>query len=90
MSSHALPRGFEVLRWAERGHRTGRRENLVESPGVLAEVVVFVVVGPALLRRLGPAGAAALAASAGVVRWSVAAMQPLGFRRWRSWNRCMV
>jgi PPP family 3-phenylpropionic acid transporter len=44
------------------------------SEGVLAEVVVFVVVGPTLLRRLGPAGAAALAASAGVVRWSVTAV----------------
>jgi PPP family 3-phenylpropionic acid transporter len=34
----------------------------------------FVVVGPTLLRRLGPAGAAALAASAGMVRWSVTAV----------------
>jgi MFS transporter, PPP family, 3-phenylpropionic acid transporter len=36
--------------------------------------VVIVVLGPALLRQLGPAGAAALAASAGVVRWSVTAV----------------
>ena len=40
----------------------------------MAKVVVFVVVGPALLKRLGPAGAAALAASAGVIRWSVTAV----------------
>jgi MFS transporter, PPP family, 3-phenylpropionic acid transporter len=33
-----------------------------------------VVAGPALLRWLGPAGAAALAASAGIVRWSVTAV----------------
>jgi MFS transporter, PPP family, 3-phenylpropionic acid transporter len=37
-------------------------------------VVVFVVVSPTLLRWLGPAGSAALAASAGIVRWSVTAV----------------
>jgi MFS transporter, PPP family, 3-phenylpropionic acid transporter len=42
--------------------------------GGLAEVVVFVVAGPTLLRWLGPAGAAALATSAGIVRWSVTAV----------------
>ena len=51
-----------------------RTAGLLWSEGVLAEVVVFVVVGPMLLRWLGPAGAAALAASAGVVRWSVTAV----------------
>ena len=33
-----------------------------------------MVVGPTLLKGLGPAGAAALAASAGMVRWSVTAV----------------
>jgi PPP family 3-phenylpropionic acid transporter len=73
MSSHALHDGFEVLRWEDGGIGPGAA-GLLWSEGVLAEVVVFVVVGPALLRRLGPAGAAALAASAGVVRWSVTAV----------------
>ena len=73
MSSHALHDGFEVLRWADGGIGPGAA-GLLWSEGVLAEVVVFVVVGPALLKRLGPAGAAALAASAGVVRWSVTAV----------------
>ena len=73
MSSHALHDGFEVLRWEEGGIGPGTA-GLLWSEGVLAEVVVFVVVGPMLLRRLGPAGAAALAASAGVVRWSVTAV----------------
>ena len=63
---------------------------LLWSEGVLAEVVVFVVVGPTLLRWLGPAGAAALAASgAGIIRWSVTAITAWP-RRWCSWNRCMV
>jgi PPP family 3-phenylpropionic acid transporter len=78
MSSHALHDGFEVLRWEDGGIGPGAA-GLLWSEGVLAEVVVFVVVGPALLRWLGPAGAAALAASAGVVRWSVTALGPRAF-----------
>src|SRR3984957_11091700 len=73
LSSHALHDGFEVLRWEEGGIGPGAA-GLLWSEGVLAEVVVFVVAGPTLLRRLGPAGAAALAASAGMVRWSVTAV----------------
>ena len=73
MSSHALHDGFEVLRWEEGGIGPGAA-GLLWSEGVLAEVVVFVLVGPMLLRRLGPAGAAALAACAGIVRWSVTAV----------------
>jgi PPP family 3-phenylpropionic acid transporter len=41
---------------------------------VAAEVVVFLVIGPALLKRLGPGPAAALAAAAGLVRWTVMAV----------------
>jgi MFS transporter, PPP family, 3-phenylpropionic acid transporter len=73
MSSHALHDGFEVLRWEDGGIGPGAA-GLLWSEGVLAEVVVFVFLGPVLLRRLGPAGAATLAASAGVVRWSVTAV----------------
>jgi MFS transporter, PPP family, 3-phenylpropionic acid transporter len=73
MSSHALHDGFEVLRWEDGGIGPGAA-GLLWSEGVLAEVVVFVVVGPPLLRWLGPAGSAALAACAGIVRWSVTAV----------------
>jgi PPP family 3-phenylpropionic acid transporter len=73
LSSHAVHDGFEVLRWQEGGIGPGTA-GLLWSEGVLAEVVVFVVAGPTLLRWLGPAGAAALAASAGMVRWSVTAV----------------
>jgi PPP family 3-phenylpropionic acid transporter len=73
LGSHALHDGFEVLRWADGGIGPGAA-GLLWSEGVLAEVVVFVVAGPMLLSRLGPAGAAPLAASAGVVRWSVTAV----------------
>jgi hypothetical protein len=53
---------------------SGRARRGYRSDGVLAEVVVFVVAAPTLLRGPGPAGAAALAASAGIVRWSVTAV----------------
>jgi PPP family 3-phenylpropionic acid transporter len=43
------------------------------SEAVAAEVAVFIFVGPALLRRLGVAGAVALAAAAGILRWTVEA-----------------
>ena len=73
LGSHALHDGFEVLRWQKGGIGPGTA-GLLWSEAVLAEVVVFVVVGPPILRWLGPAGAAALAASAGIVRWSVTAV----------------
>src|SRR3984957_4387599 len=73
MSSHALHDGFEVLRWEDGGIGPGAA-GLLWSEGVLAEVVVFVVVGPMLLRGRGPAGPAALAGGGGIVRWSVTAV----------------
>ena len=66
-------RWLRSVRWEDGGIGPGAA-GLLWSEGVLAEVVVFVVVGPTLLRWLGPAGSAALAASAGIVRWSVTAV----------------
>src|ERR1700677_3356339 len=73
MRSHALHDGFEVLRWEDGGIGPGAA-GLLWAEGGLAEMVVRAGLGPTRLRRLGPAGAAALAASAGVVRWSVTAV----------------
>jgi PPP family 3-phenylpropionic acid transporter len=70
--SHAMHDGFEVIRWREAG-MTPTAASVLWSASVLSEVLVFVVAGPALLRRLGPAASLALAAAAGVVRWSAAA-----------------
>jgi MFS transporter, PPP family, 3-phenylpropionic acid transporter len=44
------------------------------SESVAAEVVVFVIIGPRLLNRIGPSWAMMLAAIAGTVRWSVMAL----------------
>jgi PPP family 3-phenylpropionic acid transporter len=41
------------------------------SESVAAEVVVFFLLGPSLVRGLGPRGVMAVAAMAGVVRWVV-------------------
>ena len=70
--SHALHDGFAVLRWREAGIGPGTA-GLLWSEAVLAEVVVFVLLGGMALRRLGPRGAALLAAAAGVLRWGVTA-----------------
>ena len=40
----------------------------------MAEVVVFVLVGPWLIKRIGTHGAMTLAVVAGVLRWSVASL----------------
>jgi MFS transporter, PPP family, 3-phenylpropionic acid transporter len=70
LGSHALHDTFAVIRWRDAGISTATA-SLFWSESVTAEVVVFLLVGPALLHRLGPANAAMLAAAAGVVRWSV-------------------
>jgi MFS transporter, PPP family, 3-phenylpropionic acid transporter len=70
LGSHALHDTFAVIRWRDAGISTATA-SLLWSEQVIAEVVVFLLVGPHLLRRLGPAHAAMLSAGAGVVRWSV-------------------
>jgi len=70
LGSHALHDTFAVIRWRDAGINTAAA-GLLWSEAVIAEVFVFLLVGPALLHRLGPANAAVLAAAAGVVRWSV-------------------
>jgi PPP family 3-phenylpropionic acid transporter len=70
--SHAMHDTFSVIRWTAAGVGTAA-SSLLWSEAVAAEVVVFVLVGPILLRRLGIAGAVALAAGAGILRWVVEA-----------------
>lgn len=68
--SHALHDIFAVIRWRDAGVSTAAA-SLLWSEQVMAEVVVFLLVGPVLLRRLTPGRAAMLAAAAGVVCWWV-------------------
>ncbi|MFH6785567.1 MULTISPECIES: MFS transporter [Methylobacterium] len=73
IGSHAVHDAFAVIRWREAG-LSATLASLLWAEAVAAEVLVFLVVGPPLLARIGPAGALALAAGAGVLRWSVAAL----------------
>lgn len=72
LGSHALHDAFAVIRWSAAGIGPGL-SSLLWSEAVAAEVIVFFLVGPALVRRLTPAGALALAAAAGALRWAVMA-----------------
>jgi len=72
LGSHAMHDAFAMLRWSEAGIGPVAG-SVLWSESVAAEVVMFFVLGPALLARLGPAGAIALGAAAGIVRWIVMA-----------------
>ena len=72
LGSHAMHDAFAMIRWRAAGI-SAATGSILWSEAVLAEVVVFFAVGPALVRTLTPAGALGVAALAGVVRWSVMA-----------------
>jgi PPP family 3-phenylpropionic acid transporter len=72
LSSHAMHDAFAVIRWSA-GGISPATASLLWSESVAAEVFVFFFVGPALVKRLTPAGALATAALAGMLRWTVAA-----------------
>lgn len=72
IGSHALNDTFAVIQWRRAGY-DNLSISLMWSEAVVAEVIVFYLVGPWLIERLGVAGAAALSASAALLRWSVMA-----------------
>jgi len=61
-----------MIRWRAAGVTPGTA-GLLWAEAVAAEVVVFFALGRTLLDRIGPSGAAMLAATAGVLRWAVSA-----------------
>ncbi|RYJ02862.1 MAG: hypothetical protein EON47_06145, partial [Acetobacteraceae bacterium] len=69
--SHALYYGFSTLHWTAAG-LSPSVIGLLWGEGVVVEVALFLW-GRPLADRLGPAGLAAVAALAGVLRWSVLA-----------------
>lgn len=75
LGSHAMHDGFAMIRWSDAGIGPAAA-SLLWSEAVLAEVLVFFLVGPALLARLGPGWAIGLAALAGTLRWAVMAQTP--------------
>jgi PPP family 3-phenylpropionic acid transporter len=67
---HAMHDAFAAIRWSAAGIDTSII-SVLWSEAVAAEVIVFFLVGPALLDRFGARGAAALAAATGIIRWSI-------------------
>ena len=72
IGSHAMCDAFAVIEWRHAGIGDGTI-SVLWSESVVSEVAVFTSIGPYLLRRLGPARCAVIAAIAGVVRWTVMA-----------------
>lgn len=72
LGSHAMYDSFAVIRWREAGIRPATIA-LLWSESVAAEVLVFLLIGPPLLRSLKPTGALAWAALCGLLRWGVMA-----------------
>jgi PPP family 3-phenylpropionic acid transporter len=70
LGSHAMHDAFAVIRWSAAGVSPAMA-SVLWSESVAAEVVIFFLVGPALVARLSPPGAVALAAAAGALRWVV-------------------
>ena len=72
LGSHAMHDAFAVIRWNAAGIGPATA-SVLWSEAVAAEVVVFFLIGPALIAFITPAGALAVAALAGILRWAVAA-----------------
>ncbi len=70
IGSHAVNDAFAVITWRGAGYG-GTAVSLLWSESVVAEIVVFFVLGPWIVDRVGPAGAASISAAAGLLRWGV-------------------
>jgi PPP family 3-phenylpropionic acid transporter len=73
LGSHALHDTFSLIRWTNAGI-SPQVASMLWSLAVAAEVVVFFVVGPRIVERLGPALTIAIAAIAGAARWIISAL----------------
>ena len=72
IGAHAMHDGFAMILWRSAGI-AATTAGLLWSVSVAAEVLVFLLVGPLLLARIGPAAGVAVAACAGALRWAVLA-----------------
>jgi PPP family 3-phenylpropionic acid transporter len=72
LGSHAMHDSFAMIRWNAAGIDAGTG-SILWAESVAAEVVVFFLLGPFLLRHISPATAMAIAACAGLLRWVVMA-----------------
>jgi MFS transporter, PPP family, 3-phenylpropionic acid transporter len=72
LGSHAMHDAFAVIRWSAAGVSPAT-VSVLWSESVAAEVLVFFMIGPTMVTWLRPAGALAVAAVAGMLRWMVMA-----------------
>ena len=72
LGSHALHDGFALIAWTQAGV-SPRISSFLWSEGVVAEIAVFLLLGPWLLKRLGARGALALSLAAALLRWTTMA-----------------
>lgn len=72
IGSHAVVNTYGVIAWRAAGIGA-ITIGILWSEAVAAEILVFLVAGPILLRRLGSNACVAVAAIAGIVRWAVLA-----------------
>jgi len=70
--SHALHDAFAVIRWTAAGISPATI-SVLWSEAVVAEVIVFILIGPRLVDTLGPGVSAAIASMAAILRWIVMA-----------------
>jgi PPP family 3-phenylpropionic acid transporter len=70
--SHAMHDAFAVIQWNASGI-SPTTISVLWSEAVVAEVIVFILIGPRLVDTLGPGCAAAIASMAAILRWTVMA-----------------
>ena len=73
LGSHAMHDAFAVIRWSAAGIGPGLA-SMLWSLSVVGEVLVFFLIGPPLLARVGSAWAAAIAGAAATLRWTTMAL----------------
>jgi PPP family 3-phenylpropionic acid transporter len=72
LGSHAMHDAFAVIQWNAAGI-SPTTISVLWSEAVVAEVLIFVLIGPRLVDAIGPGGAAAIASIAAILRWIVMA-----------------
>jgi MFS transporter, PPP family, 3-phenylpropionic acid transporter len=72
LGSHAMHDTFSMIRW-KAASITPQTASMLWSASVVAEVIVFFIIGPPLVRRITPAGCIVVAALAGALRWAIEA-----------------
>jgi MFS transporter, PPP family, 3-phenylpropionic acid transporter len=72
LGSHALHDSFAVIYWNSAGI-SPVLVSILWSEQVVAEVAVFLLIGPAVLGWIGPAWALAISAAIGAIRWALTA-----------------